>query len=68
MLLDYKWPDHEYSDEEEKASKIDNVSVSELQSILMIDCNLAVWRMESKYLKITDAFWTIKFENCSKFI
>jgi hypothetical protein len=44
MLLDYKWPHHEYSDEEEKASQnaseIDNVSVSELQSILIIDCNL----------------------------
>ena len=56
MLLDYKWPHHEYSDEEEKASqnafKIDNVSVSELQSILMIDCNLAVRLVESKYLKM----------------
>jgi len=34
-----------------KVYKVENVSVFELQSMQKIDCNLAIWLIESKYLK-----------------
>ncbi len=40
-----------------------NVSVFELQSIQIIDCNLAIWLIESKYLKMTKAIQIVEFIN-----
>jgi hypothetical protein len=44
----------------------DNVSVFELQSIRIIDCNLAVRLIESKYLKMSIAIWITEFLKLSK--
>ncbi len=32
---------------------LENVSAFELQSIRIIDCNIAIWLIESKHLKMT---------------
>jgi len=47
---------------------LENVSASELQSIRIIDCNLAIWLIESKYLKMTKAIQIIEFQICQKLI
>jgi hypothetical protein len=40
---------------------LENVSVFELQPIWIIDCNLAIQFIESKYLKMTKAIWITVF-------
>ncbi len=40
---------------------VDNVSAFELLSIRIIDCNLAIRLIESKYLKMTKAIRIIEF-------
>ncbi len=40
---------------------LENVSVFESQSIWIIDCNLAIRLIESKYLKMTKSIWIIEF-------
>jgi hypothetical protein len=40
---------------------LENVAVFELQSVQIIDCNLAIRLIESKYLKMTKAIWIIEF-------
>ncbi len=47
---------------------LENVLVSELQSIQMIDCNLAIWLIEGEYLKMTKVIWIIEFQICQKLI
>ncbi len=39
---------------------LENVSVFESQSIQMIDCNLSIWLIESKYLKMTESIKIIE--------
>ncbi len=39
---------------------LENVAVFELQSIWIIDCNLAIQLIESKYLKMTKAIKIIE--------
>ncbi len=41
--------------------KLEKVLVFELQSIWILDCNLAIRLIESKYLKMTKAIWIIEF-------
>ncbi len=41
--------------------ELENVLVFELLSIRIIHCNLAIWLVESKYLKMTEAIWIIEF-------
>jgi hypothetical protein len=41
------------------AFTLENVSVFELQSVQIIDCNLAIPLIESKYLKMTKAMRVI---------
>ncbi len=45
---------------------LENVSASELQSIRIIDCNLAIWLIESKYLKMAKVIQIIEFQICQK--
>ena len=35
--------------------KVENVLAFKMQSIQIIDCNLAIWLITSKYLKMTKA-------------
>jgi hypothetical protein len=48
--------------------KLKNVWVFELQSIQIIECNLAIWLIESMYYKLTKAFQITEFQNCQNFI
>ncbi len=45
---------------------LDNVLVFELQSMQIIDCNLAFRLIESNYLKMSNAIWIIEFLKLSK--
>ncbi len=44
--------------------ELENVLVFELQSIKTIDCNLALWQIDSKYLKMTKAIRIVEFQHC----
>jgi hypothetical protein len=47
------------------AFTLENVSVFKLQSVQIIDCNIAIPLIESKYLKMTKAIWIIDFRKKS---
>ncbi len=54
-----KFPYHLYNLGTQSA--VEHVSVFELKSIQIIDCNLAIQLIESKYLKMTEAIRIIDF-------
>ncbi len=42
------------------SSEVENVLTFELNSIYRIDCNLVIWWIESKHLKMPTAIWIIE--------